>query len=69
MGLAGTATLHLFAWVIAVGLAAAIVFAGRMIANHLEHKAVYALAPRAFPLKNQGLAVQSAAARTQDVPC
>jgi hypothetical protein len=68
MGLARTATPHLFAGVIAVGLAAAILFAGRMIAIHLEHKSVHALAPRAFPLKNQGLAVQSAAARTQDVP-
>jgi hypothetical protein len=68
MGLVRTATPHLFSGVI-VGLAAAILFAGRMIAIHLEHKAVHALAPRAFPLKNQGLAVQSAAARTQDVPC
>jgi hypothetical protein len=68
MGLARTATPHLFAGAIAVGLSAAILFTGRMIAIHLEHKAVHALAPRAFPLKNQGLAVQSAAARTQDVP-
>ena len=69
MGLARTTTPHLFAGVIAIGLAAAIVFAGRTIAIHLEHKAVHALASRSFPLKNQGLAVQSAAARTQDVPC
>jgi len=68
MGLAGTATPHLFSGVIAVWLAAAILFAGRMIAIHLEHNAVHALAPRAFPVKNQGLAFQSAAARTQDVP-
>jgi hypothetical protein len=67
MGLVRTATPHLFSGVI-VGLAAAILFAGRMIAIHLEHKAVHALAPRAFPLKKQGLAFQSAAARTQDVP-
>jgi hypothetical protein len=68
MGLAGTATPHLFSGVIAVGLAAAILFAGRMIAIHLEHNAVHALALRAFPVKNQGLAFQSAAARTQGVP-
>ena len=58
---------HLFSGVIAVGIAATILFAGRMIAIHLEHKTLHAIAPQIFPLKNQGLAFQRAAVHAQDV--
>jgi D-alanine transfer protein len=57
----------LFSGVIAVGLAATILFAGRMIAIHLEHKTLHTVAPREFQLKNQGLAFQHAAAQARDV--
>jgi hypothetical protein len=67
MALARTATPNLFSGVIAVGLAAAILFTGLLIAIHLEHKTIHAVAPRAFSLKNQGLAFQRAVACTQDV--
>jgi len=67
MGLTRTATPHLFSGVIAVGRAAAILFACRMIAIHLQHKTIHALAPRSFLLKSQDLAFQRAAACTQDV--
>ena len=67
MGLTRTATPHLFSGVIAVGRAAAILFACRMIAIHLEHKTIHALAPWSFLLKNQDPAFQRSAARTQGV--
>jgi poly-D-alanine transfer protein DltD len=59
--------LHLFSGVIAVGIAATILFAGRMLAIHLEHKTLHTVAPRVFQLKNQGLAFQHAAAQARDV--
>jgi D-alanine transfer protein len=67
MRTARTCTPHLFSGVIAVGIAAIILFAGRMIAIHLEHKALHTVAPREFQLKNQGLAFQHAAAQARDV--
>lgn len=67
MGLARTATPHLFSGVLALGLATAILFASRLIAIHFEHKTTHAVAPRAFSLENQALAFQRVVARTQDV--
>ena len=64
---ARTGTPHLFSGVIAIGVAAIALFAGRMIAIHFEHKTLHTIAPRAFPLKNQGLAFQRAAADAPDV--
>jgi D-alanine transfer protein len=58
---------HLFLALIACGLAAAILFVGRMIAVHLEHSALPSAASKLFPLKNQGLAFQRAAAHAPDV--
>jgi D-alanine transfer protein len=66
MGPARTGTPHLFSGVIAIGIAATILIAGRTIAVHLEHRTLHAVAPRAFELKNQGLAFQRAAARARD---
>jgi D-alanine transfer protein len=60
-------TPHLLSGVIAVGLGAAILFAGRVIAVHLEHKTLHTVAPRVFQLKNQGLAFQRAVACARDV--
>jgi hypothetical protein len=62
MASARAGTPHLFSAVIVVGIAATIVFAGRLIAIHFEQKTVQAVAPRVFDLKNQGLAFQRAAA-------
>jgi poly-D-alanine transfer protein DltD len=62
-----TATPHLLSGATAVGLAATILFAGRIIAIHLEHNALHTVEPSAFELKNQGLAFPRAAARARDV--
>jgi D-alanine transfer protein len=67
MSSARTGAPHLFSGIIAVGVAATILFVGRMIAIHLEHKTLHTVAPREFQLKNQGLAFQRAAARAPDV--
>src|SRR4030095_10237712 len=67
MGSARTGIPHLFSAVIAVGVAATILSAGRMFAIHLENKTLHAIAPRVFELKNQGLAFQRPAAHAQDV--
>jgi D-alanine transfer protein len=58
---------HLFSAVIACGLVAAILFVGRTIAIHVEQKTISSTAPEIFPLKNQGLAFQRAAAHAPDV--
>jgi D-alanine transfer protein len=58
---------HLFPALIACGFVAAILFAGRTIAIHVEQSTISATAPKAFSLKNQGLAFQRAAARAPDV--
>jgi D-alanine transfer protein len=58
---------HLFAAVIACGLVAAVLFGARMVAVHREHATVLSTAPELFPLKNQGLAFQRAAACAPNV--
>jgi D-alanine transfer protein len=58
---------HLFSGLIATGLVAAVLFAGRLVAIHLEHATVPSTAPELFPLKNQGLAFQRAAVRAPNV--
>jgi D-alanine transfer protein len=58
---------HLFSGVIAFGLAAALLVAGGMVVIHLEHITLPSTAPELFPLKNQGLAFQRAAARASAV--
>jgi D-alanine transfer protein len=67
MGSVRTRTPHLFSGIIAIGVVATILFAGRMVAIHLERKALHEVAPRVFELKNQGLAFQRTAARARDV--
>ncbi len=62
-----TGTPHLFSALIALTLAAAILWAGKMLAVHLEHNALPALTPDPFSLKNQGLAFQRGAARAPDI--
>ena len=54
---------HLFAGLISFGLAAAVLFGTEIAAVRLEHATIRASAPELFPLKNQGLAFQRAAAR------
>jgi len=56
-------TPHLFAGLLTFGLAAATLFGAEMAAFHLEHTTIRTSAPELFPLKNQGLAFQRAAAR------
>jgi D-alanine transfer protein len=58
---------HLFSGLIAFGLAAAMLFAGGIDVIHLEQITLPSTAPELFPLKNQGLAFQRAAARASDV--
>jgi D-alanine transfer protein len=58
---------HLFAVLIAVGLAAIILFAAHRILIHLEHTTIISTAPESFALKNQGLAFQRAAAHSPNV--
>src|SRR5919198_2757363 len=58
---------HLFAGLIALGLAAIILFAGQRALIHLEHITIASTAPESFMLKNQGLAFQRAAAHSPNV--
>ena len=58
---------HLFSLVIASGLTAVVLFAGRTVAVHLERTTVPSTAPELFRLKNQGLAFQRAAVRAPNV--
>ena len=58
---------HLFAGSIALCLAAIVFFAEVRVLIHLEHTTIVSTAPENFPLKNQGLAFQSAAAHTRNV--
>jgi D-alanine transfer protein len=58
---------HFFPALIALGVVAIILFAGRAIAIHVEQDTISATAPEAFSLKNQGLAFQRAAAHAPDV--
>jgi D-alanine transfer protein len=58
---------HLFAGIIALGLAAIIFFAAQRVLIHLEHATIVSTAPEWFALKNQGLAFQRAAAHSPNV--
>src|SRR5207247_10967029 len=58
---------HLFAGLITSGLVAAVLFGVGIVTVHLEHTTIRATAPELFPLKNQGLAFQRAAARAPNV--
>ncbi len=58
---------HLFAGIIALGLAAIIFFAAQRVLIHLEHATIVSTAPERFALKNQGLAFQRAAAHSPNV--
>jgi D-alanine transfer protein len=58
---------HLFAALIALGLAVAVLFAGARVVVHLERGSIRSTAPEVFLLKNQGLAFQRAAARAKNV--
>jgi D-alanine transfer protein len=58
---------HLISALIVCGFVAAILFAGRTIAIHLEQKTISSTAPKLFSLKNQGLAFQRAAVNAPDV--
>ena len=60
-------TPHLFSGLVASALVAAVLFAGRLVAVHLEHSTVSSTAPELFPLKNQGLAFQCAAVHAPNV--
>src|SRR6266436_1164384 len=54
-------TPHLFAGLIALGLAGIILFGAERIVIHIERATINATAPELFPLKNQGLAFHRAA--------
>src|SRR5207247_102556 len=58
---------HLFAGLIALGVAGTILFAAGMAVIHLERSTIPSTTPDLFLLKNQGLAFQRAAARAADV--
>jgi D-alanine transfer protein len=58
---------HLFAGLIALGLAGTILFAAEKAVIHLERATVFSTAPDLFLLKTQGLAFQRAAARAVNV--
>jgi D-alanine transfer protein len=58
---------HLFASLIALGLAVIIFFAAQRLLIHLEHATIVSTAPESFALKNQGLAFQRAAAHSPNV--
>jgi D-alanine transfer protein len=58
---------HLFAGLIAPGLATIIFFAAQRVMIHLEHATIISTAPESFALKNQGLAFQRAAAHSPNV--
>ena len=58
---------HLFAAIIALGLATIVFFAAQRVLIHLEHTTIVSTAPESFGLKNQGLAFQRAAAHSPNV--
>ena len=58
---------HVFAGLLALVLAAIILFAAHRVLIHLEHATIVSTAPEIFALKNQGLAFQRAAAHSPDV--
>ena len=66
-GLLGARAPRLFSALIACGLGIAILCCGRLEAIHLERKTIHRTAPRDFFIKNQGLALQRAAANAPDI--
>jgi D-alanine transfer protein len=60
-------TPHLLSALIACALPFAILCGGRLLAIYLERKTIHATAPRDFFIKNQGLALQRAAARVPNI--
>ena len=58
---------HLFAGLIALALAAIVLFAAHRALIHLEHATIASTAPESFALKNQGLVFQRADAHSQTV--
>jgi poly-D-alanine transfer protein DltD len=60
-------TSHVFSALVACGLGIAILCGGRLVAVHLERKTIHETAPQDFFIKNQGLALQRAAARAPDI--
>src|SRR5262249_32466216 len=58
---------HIFAGLFALAITAIVFFAAQRVLIHLEHSTIVATAPEVFPLKNQGLAFQRAAARSPGV--
>ena len=58
---------HVFAGLLALGLAVIILFAAHRVLIHLEHATIVSTAPEVFALKNQGLAFQRAAAHSPNV--
>lgn len=58
---------HVFAGLIALGLAAIILFIAHRVLIHLEHATIASTAPEIFALKNQGLVFQRAAAHSPNV--
>src|SRR4030095_11352227 len=58
---------HLFAVLVALGLAAIILFTAQRALIHLEHATIVSTAPESFMLKNQGLAFQRAGAHSPNV--
>jgi D-alanine transfer protein len=58
---------HLFSALIACGLGIVILCGGRLAAIHLERKTIHETAPKDFFIKNQGLALQRAAAHAPDI--
>jgi D-alanine transfer protein len=58
---------HLFAGLVALGIAAVALFAAQRILVHLENATIVSTAPEDFALKNQGLAFQRAAVDAANV--
>ncbi len=67
MGSGRTRIPHLFSAIIAFGVAAAMLFAGRTAAIQIERRAIAWTAPQRFHLKNQGMVFQRLAARAKRV--
>src|ERR1043166_1073044 len=64
---ARSSTPHLISALIACAIVIAILCGGRLLAIQLERKTVHSIAPKNFFIKNQGLALERAAARAPDI--
>ena len=58
---------HLFSALIALAIPIAILGSGRLVATYVEGKTIHSTAPKDLFIKNQGLALQRAAARASNV--